>query len=114
MYRKYPTPVRRYNYSNPFYTPVQPENVPSEDFGMPNETIDIPSPNEPSDNIERKNGIFFPALSSLGGISSIFKRVKIDELILIGLIFLMIDEKIEDDMLMITLLYILLAGKGLF
>jgi hypothetical protein len=114
MYRKYPSPGRRYNYTNPYFNPMQPENIQSEDFETPSETFDIPSPNEPSDNIERKKNTLFPALGSLGGISSIFKKVKIDELILIGLLFLLINEKVEDDMLIITLLYILLAGRELF
>lgn len=73
-----------------------------------NSFLGIPLPNEkevfPDYLPERKKyQLPFAAI-----IRYIQKHVKIEELILIGLIVLMLDESIEDDLLLIILIYILL------
>ena len=68
----------------------------------------IPLPNEkeePYDCTQEKRGTLNP-LSNV--IKYLQKNIKIEELILIGLIILLLDESFEDDLLLIVLVYILL------
>ena len=55
---------------------------------------------------------YFGGKKNPHGIQSIFefikKRISIEELILIGLIILLLDESMEDDFLLLILIYILL------
>ncbi len=94
-------------YISPFYSPNPSysmnvsESLPQADF------IGIPLPNEqeayPGYHDEKR---IFPALG--GVVDYIRKHVKIEEIILIGLIILLLDESIEDQLLLIILIYILL------
>lgn len=87
--------------NNPIGTSVHKE----EDF------FGIPLPNEKEslhDFIpipeERKRPV-----NPLGGIIRYLqKNVKVEELLLVGLIILLLDESLEDDLLLIALIYILL------
>jgi hypothetical protein len=75
-------------------------------FGQ-NDFYGIPLPNEKEDLVEYrapKKGI--PIISNV--INYIRRNIKIEEIILIGLIILLLDESIEDDLLLVILLYILL------
>jgi hypothetical protein len=115
MYRKYPSSGRNYNYVNPFVNSVYPGDTPAGELEIADETIKIPSPNEPPEvNYKIKKNVLPLKNNSLSGISSIFKKVKIDEIILVGLILLLIDEKIEDNLLMLVLMYILVSGREKF
>ncbi len=69
------------------------------------EDIPLPNQKEKTDNAALRNnkGFSFP-------FSSIFKRIGIEEIILVGLIFLLLNEGIEDDFLLIILFYILITG----
>jgi len=67
----------------------------------------IPLPNEKEDLLDYKpprKGI--PIISDI--INYIRRNIKIEEIILIGLIILLLDESIEDDLLLVILIYILL------
>jgi len=93
-----------------FYDPNPSYPANSAGIQMHNENnfLGIPLPNEkeafPDYFPERKKR---PApIAAI--IRYIQKHVKIEELILIGLIVLMLDESIEDDLLLIILIYILL------
>lgn len=67
----------------------------------------IPLPNEKEvlqkNENENRKGLSFPSI-----IRYIQNHIKIEEIILIGLIVLMLDESYEDDLLLIILIYILL------
>jgi len=68
---------------------------------------DIPLPNERESRFEQ------PATSKFTGrlyniVNYIRRHIKIEDIILIGLIILLLDESIEDDLLLIILIYILL------
>lgn len=69
--------------------------------------LDIPMPNEqeyPSEYVEERRGI-----SGLSGIVEFVRtHIHVEELILIGLIILVLDESLEDNLLLILLIYILL------
>jgi hypothetical protein len=78
----------------------------AESFGQ-KDFFGIPLPNErepmPGNPVEKRS------MPSLSGIINYLRRhVKIEDIILIGLIILMLDEAIEDDLLLIFLIYILL------
>lgn len=104
-------------YFSPFYspkpsysmnTPAQPEPKPK--FGASaswKDSFAIPLPNEkesfPGHLPEKRR---LPTLSGI--VDYIRKHVQIEEIILIGLIVLLLDEAIEDDLLLIILIYILL------
>jgi len=94
-YRKYP-----YIYDN--------SNVALNSYNQEEkEVLKIPPPNEPEKNPaayeEPKNG-------NRGLLSSLFRgRIQIDDIILIGLILLLFDEGMEDDTLMILLVYLLVS-----
>lgn len=77
---------------------------------------DIPLPNE-IDNIrnEKKHNTGFSSKKTttnkrLSFTDFISKRFQTDEIILLGLIFLLLDEKINDDYLLIILTYLLITG----
>lgn len=74
---------------------------------MHREYLDIPLPNELENSgdvmEERKKSI---GLSSI--IDFIREHIKIEEIILIGLIILLLDEAMEDQLLLVILIYILL------
>jgi hypothetical protein len=82
-----------------------PENT--VDTGYYKDFINIPMPNEKEIGNynwnKKKKTTGFPAI-----IEFIKEHVKIEELLLLGLIFLLFDESIEDDFLLIILVYILL------
>ena len=72
-----------------------------------NDFFGIPLPNEPEGvpahgPVKRKAPV--PARIA----AFIREHIKIEEIILIGLIILMLDESMEDDLLLIILIYILL------
>ncbi len=96
-------------YLSPFYVPnpFYPISKAGSSHHKENDFFGIPLPNEkeagPEFTGDRKK------LSPLYDvIRYIQKHVKIEELILVGLIVLMFDEAIEDDLLLIILFYILL------
>ena len=94
-------------YSSPFYSP-KPSYSMNASSPLPHKDFfGIPLPNEK----EISPGHIFgkkkvPGLS--GVLEFIRGHIKIEELLLIGLIILMLDESIEDDLLLIILIYILL------
>lgn len=94
-------------YITPFYNPTPPYSMNNAGSFQKKDFFGIPLPNEkeiPLENIEGKR-----SLLSLEGISRFIRKyVKIEEIILIGLIILMLDESIGDELLLIALIYILL------
>lgn len=77
------------------------------DYGQPGDRLKIPMPNEKE---------YFPGIlgGKLGipGVPAITdflrEHIHLEELILIGLIILLLNESIQDDFLLIMLIYILL------
>lgn len=65
---------------------------------------DIPLPNE-TDTVRKKS-------KGLSVTDFLSRHFQIDELILLGLIFLLLEEKINDDFLLIILIYLLIAGMN--
>ena len=66
----------------------------------------IPLPNEEEDAVEKQS----TRHTQKPSIISFFKeRIHIEEIILLGLIFVLLDEGIDDDLLLIVLVYILLT-----
>jgi hypothetical protein len=90
---------------SPFYSPVPSYSMNSsfqrKDF------LGIPLPNEAESGPGYLNDRW-KASPLYGVVDYIRTHVKIEEIILIGLIILLLDESIEDDLLLIILIYILL------
>ncbi len=97
-------------YISPFYNtyPSHPLNSIGVPLHKEKGFFGIPLPNEveafPGYATEKN----MPRNPLSGIIKYIQKNVKIEELILIGLIILLLDESFEDDLLLIVLIYILL------
>ncbi len=92
---------------SPFYNPNPPYSMTSPAPNQNGDFTGIPLPNEREPSSEYVSGS--RAFSSISGIVNYIRRhVKIEDIILIGLIILMLDESIEDDLLLIILIYILL------
>lgn len=97
-------------YISPFYNTYPSHHLNSIGAPMTKEKdfFGIPLPNEIEafpDHTTEKN---IPRNPLSGIIKYIQKNVKIEELLLIGLIILLLDESFEDDLLLIILIYILL------
>jgi hypothetical protein len=97
-------------YISPFYNtyPSHPLNSIGVPLYKDKDFLGIPLPNEVEafpDYAAKKN---IPRNPLSGIIRYIQKNIKIEELILIGLIILLLDESFEDDLLLIVLIYILL------
>ncbi len=96
-------------YTPQFYSPIPPYSMNSAGSFAHNDSdfFGIPLPNEKevqtSTDKERRKNLSFSNI-----IRYIQNHVKIEEIILIGLIVLILDESLEDDLLLIILIYILL------
>ncbi|MDP4092245.1 MAG: hypothetical protein Q8920_02700 [Bacillota bacterium] len=110
--KRYFSPGGRYAYTN---SRSRSNSQSDNDLALNglNETIKIPPPNEPPDEHEEKRFKKKPvtAKNPFNQLTGIFKRFKVEELMLLGLIFLLFNENIEDDLLLIVLIYILLTGR---
>ena len=105
-YRRNPQMFRRYLHSettqksgdtaNIKYDADTPEKL--QGIPMPNESEDAPGPDCSPPKVGRPSFLDF-----------IKSRIHIEELILLGLIFLLFEEGIDDDLFLILLIYILLA-----
>lgn len=93
-------------YISPFYSP-NPSYSMNTGILQQKDFFGIPLPNE-RESIPGIAGEKRAAPSLAGIFNYIKKHIKIEEIILIGLIILMLDESIEDDLLLIILIYILL------
>ena len=94
-------------YASPFYSPNPSYSMNTTDSYPQKDFFGIPLPNEKercSGNAGGKKAV--PSLAGI--IGYIRQHVKIEDIILIGLIILVVDESIEDDLLLIILIYILL------
>lgn len=101
LYRRPPINNKR-NY----YTNRQPPAASMEESEIIREVEKIPLPNEDEKN---ERTIAQPAESrGFQGLRLFGRNISLDEIILAGLIFLLIYEKIDDEMLLILLIYILL------
>lgn len=105
-YRRNQYPFRRYPYFSAMPRPARPanDNIPD----TISEIASIPLPNE----VELPSGR--PAYEKRDfRMPDIFgylkKRIKLEDIILIGLIFLLIEEGIEDELLLLILVFLLLT-----
>lgn len=110
LYKKYPYERKKYpNKAAAQRTSTSNVSGSSISINTPIETVEIPSPNKLESSSDSERFKHSPRLPS---IIDFFKdRIKVDELILLGLIVLFLQENIQDDFLMIILIYILLAGR---
>jgi len=69
----------------------------------------IPLPNVAEDE-ERGGGGILHNLSFLG-IKRLLGSITLEEILLVGLIFILLDEGVEDELLIVALIYILVAGR---
>lgn len=103
-------------YISPFYNPIPSYsmNFSGVPFHKEKSFFGIPLPNEKeapcgnSINTGRPNAGKKISSPLSGIVRFIQKNIKIEEIILIGLIILLLDEAFEDDLLLIALVYILL------
>lgn len=118
-YRKYDADRRRFYYTDTNYTPTYITRMDSAGTDSRREKIQIPPPNveEPIHKEQRslthahlhKNSLLDTFKNS---ILDIFKgRIRIDDIILLGLIFILINEGIQDEILLIVLVYLFLSGR---
>ncbi len=110
-YRRVPR-FRRYPSIRPDSGTMQDNNANmgnTENEKPKNEIENIPLPNENEISISaapesaRNNKPMF--------LNNFIKNIHADDLILLGLIFILVQEKLEDDFLIIILIYLLIAGK---
>ncbi len=94
-------------YTFPFYSPKPSYSMNASAPLLHKDFFGIPLPNEkeayPGHFAGKKK---IPALTGI--LEFVREHIKIEELILIGLIILMLDESIDDDLLLVILIYILL------
>lgn len=104
----YRRPINSYKkYTSPVYSPNPPYSMNSPSPEQYGDLSGIPLPNEREPGFEKPATPRFA--SRLSEIANYIRRhIKIEDIILIGLIILMLDESIEDDLLLIILIYILL------
>lgn len=89
------------------FTPRRPNTSPYHSQGSHKDYLDIPLPNEqeyPAAYAGEKR--ILPGLSSV--VDFVKEHIHIEELILIGLIILLLDESMEDNLLLVLLFYILI------
>lgn len=102
LYKRHPNSNRKHMHSNSG-TEVEakkPEAIKA--------VSNIPLPNESEDITEQP----YDTRGHSALFIDIFKnRIYLDEIILVGLIFLLFQEGIEDEFLLIILVYILIAGR---
>lgn len=107
-YRRYPTLGRRYVNANPAPAPafnMGAAAIPEEIVLKEENNIPLPNEFESDPGLKRNQSLsFLPNI-----FNRIFGRIELDDIILIGLIFILLQEKIEDEFLLILLIYILLA-----
>jgi hypothetical protein len=106
LYRKIPPTNIKFTY--PGLNQKSTSSSETYEDNLPIELKDIPLPNldaeSPCQNPGRKGPVGMSPLNFL------HNSIGIEEIILLGTIFLMIEEAIEDEILLIILVYLLLAG----
>lgn len=107
--RRYQSDRRRYYYPD---ASIRPNLLKDDDSIVKNtleEVVHIPPPNELESTTARR----FRTKNTRGmpDFLNIFKTIKLDEIILIGLILVLLDEGIEDEILLVVLVYLLLSGR---
>ncbi|HHV60862.1 MAG TPA: hypothetical protein GXX49_11355 [Clostridiaceae bacterium] len=71
----------------------------------------FPLPNEAEvEAVDTKEPVSKPVRSS-SLLSFLTHKIGMEEIILIGLIFLLLEESIKDDILLLILIYLLIAGR---
>lgn len=100
---------RRRQNSSRKHIPIDPDSEEEVKKPKPIKTSsNIPLPTEAEDITDQT----FEDRSHSSLYIDIFKkRIFLDEIILVGLIFLLFEEGIEDEFLLIILVYILMAGR---
>ncbi|MGI6778564.1 MAG: hypothetical protein ACOX7R_11320 [Acetivibrionales bacterium] len=99
LYRRYPYYSKRHSH----YNIDSEEKETSGSIPLPNEEEPIKEINETRE-IEEVQERYRPSL-----LDFIKKHIHLEEIILLGLIFILLDEGIDDDFLLIMLIYILLT-----
>ncbi|NSW91610.1 MAG: hypothetical protein HPY74_13215 [Firmicutes bacterium] len=119
LYRRYPLIHRKYMYPGPRHvtkrssSDIQEEKLKddkkkAEEIPLPNELEHIPGPGSSSQtgpeviNKSRENSAF-PFLNIFS------RKIQFEEIVILGLIFLLLNEEIRDDILLVVLIYILLT-----
>lgn len=109
VYRRPPQPYRRFSYQGmDNNSKGNTDNTfISENIESLKEVKNIPLPTEVEEPPSQDRKIQQSRLSMF--LDSIRKRIGLEEIILLGLIFLLIQEHIDDELLLIVLVYILLS-----
>ncbi|HHV99292.1 MAG TPA: hypothetical protein GXX36_06935 [Clostridiaceae bacterium] len=109
VYRRPPHPYRRFAYQGIDYSPKIKEDNSFEPAGIETlkEVRDIPLPTEVEEPVTQSRMV--PRFRIGYFLDNLRKRIGIEEIILIGLILLLIEERIEDELLLIIFLYLLLT-----
>lgn len=98
---------RKRTQSNRKYAPIHNGKNPDVSNTSDYQNINfIPLPNEP----EKTSGYQKHDARISNPFSFLTERIKLEEIILIGLIFLLFEEGIQDEFLLLVLVYILLTG----
>ncbi len=112
VYRGYPQRNRRY-----LGTPMNYAQENQETSNKINELNDIPLPNEVEVPLEKNarayhsNNNSFLNNFKLPFLDSFNLRFKLDDIVLLGIIFILLNDNPDDDFLVIILLYIFFAGR---
>lgn len=111
-YRRVPR-FRRYPYIGPDLETAQTKTVDLESIengSDKNAVLTIPMPNENENSAPVNPGQVrnHKPLS----LDSFIKNIHADDIILLGLIFILIQEKLEDEFLIIVLIYLFVSGRN--
>lgn len=111
-YRRVPR-FRRYPYIEPDLGTSQTKTVDLESIenvSDKNDVLNIPMPNENEKSVPVDPGQVrnHKPLS----LDSFIRNIHADDIILLGLIFILIQEKLEDEFLIIVLVYLLISGRN--
>ena len=109
VYRRPPQLYRRFAYQGIEHNPKIKEDNSFEPAGIEalKEVRDIPLPTEVEEPDTQSRMV--PKSRIAYFLDTLRKRIGIEEIIIIGLIFLLIQEHIEDELLLIILVYLLLS-----
>lgn len=105
-YRNNPFKIKRYTYSNTVLQPNEPFNNNDISTESINVSADIPLPNN-KENIQ-DTGDRKKVMNPSSIINFLKEKITIEEIILIGVIIVLLAEGVEDEFLLLMLVYILI------
>lgn len=110
MYRRYNQPYGQVNFNTPQNSDVQAQNIKNQELAKP-ETI---VPKTSSEKIEQNSDDYISKIMStnfsVDSFPKIFGRFALDDVLILALILIFLHEKIEDEFLLLLLVFLFVIG----